>query len=359
MHIGLIVYGGLDRVSGGYLYDRKLTQHLRAHGHTVTVVPQPVRRTYAARLLDNTDRSFWQRLAAAPFDMLVQDELNHPSLVLGNRWLRGRVDYPIVSIVHHLRTSEEHPAALRPLYRWVEQHYLRTVDAFVYNSPSTKRAVEQLIPSRPHVIAPPSGRRLGEPPSEAFINERSHADGPLHVVFVGNIIPRKQLHVLLTACNRLDPRRWTLDVVGAPADPVYGQQVRDQIARLSDPSCVTWHGQLPDEVLRDVLRGAHVLAVPSTHEGFGIVYVEAMGQGLPVLATPRGGPVDLVKDGTTGFLVRPPLVSEIADRLAMLHANRDRLADMACAARAQYLDSPTWADSTALIRSFLERLHRP
>lgn len=358
MHIGLIVYGGLDQVSGGYLYDRKLTQHLRAHGHTVTVVPQPVRRTYAARLLDNTDRAFWQDLAAAPFDVLLQDELNHASLVLGNRWLRGQVGYPIVSIVHHLRSSEQHPAALLPLYRWVERHYLRTVDAFVYNSPSTKRSVERKVLARPHVVAPPSGRRLGESPSPAFIDERSRADGPLHIAFVGNVIPRKQLHVLLEACARLDPRRWTLDVVGAPADPVYGQEIRDQVARLPDPSCVTWHGRLPNDVLRDVLRGAHVLAVPSTYEGFGIVYVEAMGQGVPVIATPHGGPVDLVQNGHTGFLVRPPLVSEIADRLAMLDADRDRLANMAHAACEQYRDSPTWTDTTASIRSFLERLHR-
>lgn len=356
MHIGLVVYGGLDRQSGGYLYDRILTEHLRAAGHTVTVVPQPERRFYAPRVLDNFDRAFWQRLASASFDVLLQDELNHPSLAWGNRWLRTQVDYPIVSIVHHLRSSERHPPALRAFYRWMERQYLATVDGFVFNSPPTRRSVQQLVPSRPHVVARPSGRRLGEPPSEAFLDARSHADGPLQIVFVGNVIPRKQLDVLLDAVARIDPRRWHLDIVGAPTDAEYTHCVRQQIAALPDPTCVTWHGRLPNDLLRDVLRHGHVLAVPSTHEGFGIVYVEAMGQGLPVLATPNGGPVDLVRDGRTGFLVRPPLVQEIAARLRQLHADRTRLASMAQAARAQYLSSPTWADTTAAIRTFLERI---
>lgn len=356
LHIGLIVYGGLDRQSGGYLYDRMLVEHLREAGHTVTVVPQPERSRYAAHVLDNVDARFWRQLAHASFDVLVQDELNHLSLVGGNRWLRRRVTYPIVSIVHHLRCSEHHPPVLRALYRWIEQQYLRTVDALVYNSPSTKRAVERLLPARPHVVAPPSGRRFGDPPAREAIEARCHADGPLRIVFVGNIIPRKQLHVLLTAVARLDPRRWHLDVVGAASHLEYAARVRRQIQRLPAPENVTWHGRLPADALRDVLRNGHVLAVPSTYEGFGIVYVEAMGKGLPVLATPNGGPVDLVQDGTTGFLVRPPLDRSIAECLRQWDADRDHLAQMAVAAREQYLASPTWNDTTSAIRSFLEDL---
>jgi glycosyltransferase involved in cell wall biosynthesis len=356
MHIGLVVYGGLDRQSGGYLYDRKLTTHLRSAGHTVTVVPQPERASYPAHVLDAFDLSFWRRLAAAPFDVLLQDELNHLSLAVGNRWLRTQVGCPIVSIVHHLRSSEPHPPPLRALYRWIEQQYLRTVDACVYNSPSTRRSVERLVAPRPHVVAPPSGRRLGAPPPAAFLDARSRAKGPLQIVFVGNVIPRKQLHVLVDAASRLDPRTWHLDIVGAPTDATYAHFVRQQIARLPEPGCVTWHGRLSNEVLRDVLRHGHVLAVPSTYEGFGIVYVEAMGQGLPVIATPHGGPVDLVQDGTTGFLVRPPLEREIAARLRQLHTDRDGLARMAHAARAQYEASPTWAETTASIHAFLDHL---
>ena len=52
MHIGLIIYGSLDTLSGGYLYDRKLVEYLRSQGDIVKVIPLPW-RNYAAHLTDN------------------------------------------------------------------------------------------------------------------------------------------------------------------------------------------------------------------------------------------------------------------------------------------------------------------
>ncbi len=58
-----------------------------------------------------------------------------------NRRLRGRVRYPIVAIVHHLRCSEARPAWQNRVYGWVEQYYLRGVDGFVFNSRTTQSTV--------------------------------------------------------------------------------------------------------------------------------------------------------------------------------------------------------------------------
>ena len=91
MKIGFVIYGSLDTVSGGYLYDRKLVEYLHAQGDTVEVISLPW-RNYAAHLMDN----FWFRLPHVvaseakqspnnhSFDILIQDELNHPSLIGAN-----------------------------------------------------------------------------------------------------------------------------------------------------------------------------------------------------------------------------------------------------------------------------------
>ncbi|MEZ4615526.1 MAG: hypothetical protein R2867_08435 [Caldilineaceae bacterium] len=86
MHIGLLIYGSLATVSGGYLYDRKLVHVLQAAGHTTELVTLPW-RNYACHLLDNWSLRLFDQLCTARFDLLLQDELNHPSLA----WLNGRL----------------------------------------------------------------------------------------------------------------------------------------------------------------------------------------------------------------------------------------------------------------------------
>ncbi len=79
MRIGLVIYGNLNTLSGGYLYDRRLVEHLRAHGDTVHIVSLPW-RNYGRHLLDNFSRDLRRALATAPVDIWLEDELNHPSL---------------------------------------------------------------------------------------------------------------------------------------------------------------------------------------------------------------------------------------------------------------------------------------
>ena len=88
MKIGFLIYGSLDTLSGGYLYDRKLVEYLRAQGDTVEIISLPW-RNYAAHLTDNFSFKLPSNL-----DILIQDELNHPSLIAANR---GKHPYPIVS----------------------------------------------------------------------------------------------------------------------------------------------------------------------------------------------------------------------------------------------------------------------
>ncbi|MFP4229074.1 MAG: glycosyltransferase family 4 protein [Salinivenus sp.] len=356
MRIGLVVYGDLAQVSGGYLYDRKLVEHLRGRGDEVVVFSQP-KRPYPLGLVDNLDPSFWGRLCSSNLDLLLQDELNHASLALGNTWLRGRLDAPIVAIVHHLRAREPQSAFSAAVSRTLERRYLTATDARIYNSRSTKRSVEALAGTRPCVVARPSGRRFGPPVSPDYVSERARAGGSLRLLFIGNLIPRKRPHLLIEGLARAQSARCRLEIVGDPsADDAYAATVRRSIRRLDDPSRVTLHGQVPDENLKQLLDASHALAVPSAHEGYGIVYVEAMGRGLPVLASPNGGARDVVADGDTGYFVET--AADIADAVDAWAADREHLAAMGRAAVAQYRETPTWPETCRRIASFLDRIVR-
>src|SRR5688572_8943900 len=142
MRVGLIIYGSLDTLSGGYLYDRMMVEHLQREGDTVEIISLAW-QNYARHLMDNFDGALLRRLNEGRFDVLLQDELNHPSLFWLNRQLKRH--YPIVSIVHHLRSSEFRPAWQNAFYRLPERAYLQTLDGLIFNSYTTKKTVEALI----------------------------------------------------------------------------------------------------------------------------------------------------------------------------------------------------------------------
>lgn len=344
MHVGLVIYGSLDTLSGGYLYDRKLVDYLRSQGDTVEIISLPW-RNYAAHLTDNVHVRLPVNL-----DILIQDELNHPSLIFANR---GRHPYPIISLVHHLRCSERRPEWQNVFYRWVEQKYLRSVDGFIFNSRTTKTVVNSLVENRkPGIVAYPPTDRFGEPISEGEIMERARSD-ELRILFLGNLIYRKGLHTLLQAVS-FQSFAFHVDVVGSlTSEPQYTKQIQKLITQNNLSSFVFLHGPLDKEPLIEKLKNAHVLVVPSSYEGFGIVYLEGMCFGLPAIGTTAGAAGEIITDGVDGFLIEPENAIELADKLKTLHERRDILLQMSLAARTRYLRQPKWEETAGRIRKFL------
>ena len=362
MRIGLVIYGSLNTISGGYLYDRQLADYLRRAGHSVEIISLPW-RNYAAHLADNFSNALYRRLRRARVDVLLQDELNHPSLSRVNQRLQQSRRYPIVSIVHHLRISEAQPAWLKIFYRAIERQYLASVDGFIFNSETTRAAVENLLHrAAPNsVVALPAGDRFNPDIDAGQIRVRAKTPGALRIVFVGNLIPRKGLHILLDALARLSGNTWQLTVIGNPnVDPRYTSRIRSQIAaqHLANVRLV---GAIQDSALANILATSQVLAVPSEYEGYGIVYLEGMGFGLPAIATTAGAAREIIDNGVNGFLIAPNNSAKLAVCLAALDRDRDRLCRMSLAARERFLAHPSWDASMARVSTLLQVMlsHNP
>src|SRR6056297_1528802 len=344
MRVGLTLYGSLDERSGGFRYDRQLVAGLRRAGETVEVVELPW-RDYGRGLLDNASRDLRRRLDV-DVDVMLQDELAHPSLVRTNHHL----PYPVVSVVHHLRASEPRP--LQPLYRAVERRYLATVDGVVCNSTTTQSVVTDLgVTDSSTVVAPPAGDRFDPDIDPERLDSRAR-EGRLRLVFVGNIERRKGLDTLVDGLAAADAAA-ELTVVGRAVDGGYVESVRARVRDAGLDDRVRFTGRLPDDELAAVLESSHVLAVPSRYEGFGIVYLEGMSVGLPALASRAGGASDLVTDGETGVLVDPDDPAAVAAAVERLAGDRDRLAAMGRAARRRYEGHPDWDETTARVRGLL------
>ena len=136
-----------------------------------------------------------QQLQELNVAVLLQDELNHPSLFLLNRRLRNKVSYPIISIVHHLRGSEYHPAWIKSIYRAVERRYLTSVNGFIFNSRTTRKVVEKVVDVHaPAVVAVPGGDLLSPHVSRKVVASRLDMNGPLRFLVLGNLMRRQGLY---------------------------------------------------------------------------------------------------------------------------------------------------------------------
>jgi glycosyltransferase involved in cell wall biosynthesis len=364
MRVGLVIYGSLDTISGGFLYDQKLVEFLRSQSDQVDIISLPW-RSYSRNLLDNLSPALFRLLANLEVDVLLQDELCHPSLFWINRRLKKRAGYRIVAIVHHLRSSESHHSGAAGVYRLVERAYLRTNDGFVYNSRTTRQAVEALSGSRPPgVIAYPNGQFQPDIDSTE-ITRRAHQPGPLKLLFIGGLIPRKGLHTMLAALESMPPGMAELSVVGGHlSDSRYAQEMLRRMRTSQQSGCIHYLGVLSGEQLADVIRRHHLIAVPSSYEGYGIAYLEGMGFGLPAIATRRGAAGEVITDGLDGYLVPAEEPDALAAIIGRLAADRDRLAALSLAARRRYLDQPTWEQTGDSIRRFIHdlvlgRIHEP
>jgi len=286
-------------------------------------------------------------------DILIQDELNHPSLLFANQ---GKHPYPVISLVHHLRCSELRPKWQNVFYRVIEKKYLRSVDGFIFNSRTTEKVVNDFIDSnKPCVVAYPPTDRFGDPISEEEISSRSQTS-PLRILFLGNVIYRKGLHTLLEAVS-VQPSAFRVDVVGSlTSEPEYTKLVQELIAQKNLSSFVFLHGALDKEPLIEKLKQAHVLAVPSSYEGFGIVYLEGMCFGLPAIGTTAGAASEVIEQGRTGYLITPDDSGSLAAHLKSLTEDRGLLTRLSLNARGRYLRQPSWTETARGIREFLQAM---
>ena len=357
MRVALVLYGNLDFISGGFLYDRMLVDYLRRQGEEVEIISLPW-RSYPGGLLDNLSPLLNRRLKSIQADIILQDELAHPSLFWLNRTLQGPGRPAVMVIVHHLRCSEARPVWQNRMYRLVERRYLASVDGFIFNSLATRDAVEKLVGrEEPSVVAFPAANRFTVRLTKENLAARAREPGPLRLLFLGNVIPRKGLHTLLEALTRLPHDGWLLTIAGSlEVKEAYVKQIQRQIDRAGLGAQVEFTGVLDDETLASRLARSHLLVVPSSYEGYGIVYLEGMAFGLPALATTAGGAQEIITSGRDGFLIAPGDSWTLAKHMGRLMENRDLLLAMSLAAQERFAAHPTWEDAGIAVHRFLQSL---
>lgn len=233
------------------------------------------------------------------------------------------------------------------------------------------RVYPELDPDRVHVVhngIDLSGWRRpseGDQDAERAVRARGFDPDRPAVVFVGRITRQKGLPYLLRAAAALPPEVQVILCAGAPDTPEILAEVRGLVDELrtrrggagdGDAGVIWIEEMLPRDELIAVLAASTVFVCPSVYEPLGIVNLEAMAVGLPVVGTATGGIPEVVDDGVTGVLVPieqsddgtgTPLdpdrfVADLAAALERVVADPAQAAAMGAAGRRRAEDHFAW-----------------
>jgi glycosyltransferase involved in cell wall biosynthesis len=178
-----------------------------------------------------------------------------------------------------------------------------------------------------------------------FAPSTTPENGKFRVLFVGQPVRQKGLHYLLEAWTRRKFPKSELRVV-ARTD-------RDNAILRRYAGKFTFVGALGSCSLREEYRQADLLCLPSLSEGFGLVTLESLACGTPVLASDAAGCSELLRDGEDGFVVPAANLASLMEALESAYSDRRRLRDMRIAARAKAQNFP-WSRFRQSIRAAVE-----
>jgi glycogen(starch) synthase len=374
-----VTYGGLGR------HVDALSRSLSAAGHDVVVLTQgppgaastssvdvgPGRAVRVVRaVLDpdapdvHTDTEAFVRMLQPALAGAARLLPEHwvPDVVHAHDWvvagaaatLVASLHRPLVVTLHATETGLHHGHLVTEFSRWrhdVERHLAADAAAIIVCSADMREEVTAgLGADAARVVVVPNGvdpRTWVTTPSQRIAARRALGvgDAPL-LVLVGRLEHEKGGHDAVEALRLVrPPAHLVLVGEGARRD-----DLRAHAQRRGLGDRVHLPGRLPDEQVAAVVASADVALVPSHYEPFGLVALEAMAAGTPVVATATGGLRDVVTDGVTGRLVPPGSPDALADAIDALLADPTARRVVADQAAQQVRKRFDWAVVAAATR---------
>jgi glycosyltransferase involved in cell wall biosynthesis len=209
--------------------------------------------------------------------------------------------------------------------RYAVRRLLLGADAVVGQSRNTVGHVEEIYGVRRTVHLIPLGIDRPPPAAAASREELGLPRDAFVLISVGRLVARKDMVQLVRAVAASGCAAAHLLIVGDGPD---APEIRRAAAELGIAERVHLLGQVSDERKYRALAAADVFASTSQHEGFGLVFLEAMAYGLPVLCYDHGGQTDFLATGTTGHVLRLNDFDAFTRAIADLYHNSERRAKM-------------------------------
>lgn len=220
-----------------------------------------------------------------------------------------------------------------------ERKVIESADAVIVSTDEERTALARLYgadPAKIQVISAGVDTDLFKPTAKADARRSLGFAEENIVLSVGRVEPLKGLDILLMAMATLDDRSSTRVVIvgGDSETDREAVRLRSISKTLGLDELVTFAGAVPQERLNVYYNAADIFVLPSYYESFGLVALEAMACGVPVIASRVGGPKSFVKGGVTGYLIDWRCPEPFAQKLDILLHNPALRESMGRAARS-------------------------
>lgn len=347
MRIAMVSQSYYPRFGGVTEHTYNLAENLRQIGHEVTVItsgPGPsddrvlrigknifvpmngalVNATIGFGLIRRLRNLF----TSNGFDLIhIQCPLE-PTLPLAALMAAMKLSIPVIGTFH--MTAKVSPAY--EIFGGMLQRYAKRLDLRIAVSESARRFAERYFPGEYHVI--PNGVDTSR--FKPRISEKADPSQNTSLLYVGRFDLRKQVPFLIDAFKAAYAKRKTcrLVLVGSGLTHAYcrlkARGLRDDV--------IQFVGRVPPEDLPVYYEDCDIFcSIPSGSESFGIVLLEAMASGCPVIASDIDGYREIIENGVEGFLVNPNKVEETVDAIVRLVDDREMRLKMGSQGRLKAL----------------------
>jgi len=335
--------GELTTPTGGFVYDRRIVMGLRALGWRTETLdlgdgfPFPSADTRAQARA---------RLGALPVgEKVVIDGLALGALPEAAEQLGA----PLIALVHH-------PLALESGLSSSDAAALRVSEAEALACARrvivTSRFTAGLVVSDYGV--PAERVRIVRPGNDRAAPARAKAEGPIELLAVGAVVPRKGYDVLLAALATLLDLQWRLTIVGELGrDANATGRLHADIARFDLADRVLVTGAIPADRLEALYASSDIFVLASRFEGYGMAFTEAIAHGLPVIGSTAGAIPETVPEGA-GLLTPPDDIHALSLAVRRLIEDSAERRRLAAAARAAAAALPTWEQAAELFSRAIE-----
>jgi glycosyltransferase involved in cell wall biosynthesis len=249
---------------------------------------------------------------------IVHEHNLHPHLFQLAKW-KNDASYRLVAELHHPAVELDFlvQRLMMPFAELGLKLIGKAVDAFIAHTMLEREwLVSRGIPNGKIVLV-----RFPAIPSE-LLNYNVHSTSLGDILYLGRIVHRKGVHVLLKALNIVKQRSSKIKVgIAGPSDPQYLENLKILVKQLKLEDIVSFIGTVKEEEKYILIRSYKVVVLPSLKEYTPSVLLEAQALGTPVIATRVGAVPEMVGEEETGLLVEPNNELELAEAIEILLSN--------------------------------------
>jgi N-acetyl-alpha-D-glucosaminyl L-malate synthase BshA len=365
MKIAILVSGfPPDRIGGMEIASYNIAKHLADNGHSIHVITSSYSKYHL-----NEDKfvvhpvnmmgtkivgPFFDQRKILPIIKKISPEIVHAQGI-STSGISGFTAFLIKNLlkipyVVYGRGGDVYPFKAEKI---LVKAILNEADSIIALTESMKKEMQKI--SNKEIVVIPNGIDMNRfnDPSLNFSESLNTGEKEKIVIFVGNLRPEKGLRYLIKAMKYVTKKNLNIRLL-LVGEGSQKENLKKLANKLDIEDKVTFSGKVSVEKIPVYLKNSDIFVLPSLHEGFPNVLLEAMASGLPVVATNVTGINEIIEDGKNGFLVQSKNSEEIAKKILLLINNND-LRKNICDENRKKASKYSWQRTVQMLEYVYER----